>query len=120
MKSVLCVQQALASRLFALLAETEASSPVPTEAATPMTTADIDMDSPLSLASVEAAAGTPLYADGVPRDALGIPLITPATVTVARGGHRSPSPFGYGGGSILSASHGSVFAGAAPAAASRH
>ena len=76
----------------------DASSPA-NQAQTPLSSSaaaasDIDM-SPLTIGRSPAEdeeldiSGTPSYLDGVPRDAAGIPLITPATVTVARGGQHN-------------------------------
>ncbi|GAB4820054.1 hypothetical protein N2152v2_007100 [Parachlorella kessleri] len=80
----------------------DASSPV-NQAQTPLSnsaaaTSDIDM-SPLTIGRSPAEdeelniSATPSYFDGVPRDAAGIPLITPATVTVARGGQLNSATF---------------------------
>jgi hypothetical protein len=79
-----------------------------TQAATPMSTADINLEpesTPLTISRCLAddeeldTGGTYVYLDGVPRDASGIPLITPATVTVARGRQHNPAPFRCAGSS---------------------
>lgn len=68
------------------------------ETATPLSTSSIDL-SPAGLAtgSLEVAGGTP-GVDGIPRDANGIPLFTPATVTVRANRSQSPLCFRCIGG----------------------